>query len=97
MQVIFDNMAAIVEHIRSGALRALGVIRLERSPQLPDVAVRGWGHLCAVYDERVWPLRLLQREPTRCVYAKTPLSFASSGILGADGSGRLTRGGLRVY
>ena len=37
MQVIFDNMPSIIQHIRSGALRALGVTTAERSPQLPDV------------------------------------------------------------
>jgi tripartite-type tricarboxylate transporter receptor subunit TctC len=37
VQVIFDNMPSIIEHIRSGALRALGVTTVERSPQLPDV------------------------------------------------------------
>lgn len=37
VQVIFDNMPSIIQHIRSGALRALGVTTTERSPQLPDV------------------------------------------------------------
>jgi len=37
VQVIFDNMPSIIEHIRSGALRALGVTTAERSPLLPDV------------------------------------------------------------
>ena len=37
VQVIFDNMPSIIQHIRSGALRALGVTTSERSPQLPDV------------------------------------------------------------
>ena len=36
-QVIFDNIPSIIPHIRSGALRALGVTTAERSPQLPDV------------------------------------------------------------
>jgi tripartite-type tricarboxylate transporter receptor subunit TctC len=35
-QVIFDNMPSIIQHIRSGALRALAVTTAERSPQLPD-------------------------------------------------------------
>jgi tripartite-type tricarboxylate transporter receptor subunit TctC len=35
--VIFDNMPSIIQHIRSGALRALGVTTAERSPLLPDV------------------------------------------------------------
>jgi tripartite-type tricarboxylate transporter receptor subunit TctC len=37
VQVIFDNMPSIIQHIRSGAFRALGVTTAERSPQLPDV------------------------------------------------------------
>jgi len=37
VQVIFDNMPSIIQHIRSGSLRALGVTTLERSSQLPDV------------------------------------------------------------
>src|SRR3954470_9526676 len=41
VQVIFDNMPLIIPHIKSGALRALGVTTLERSPQLPDVPAIG--------------------------------------------------------
>jgi tripartite-type tricarboxylate transporter receptor subunit TctC len=37
VQVIFDNMPSIIQHIRSGSLRALGVTTASRSPQLPDV------------------------------------------------------------
>ncbi|OAF08244.1 MFS transporter [Bradyrhizobium centrolobii] len=37
VQVIFDNMPSIIQHIRSGSLRALGVTTAQRSPQLPDV------------------------------------------------------------
>ncbi len=37
VQVIFDNMPSIIQHIRSGSLRALAVTTAERSPQLPDV------------------------------------------------------------
>lgn len=37
VQVIFDNMPSIIQHIRSGSLRALGVTTAERSPLLPDV------------------------------------------------------------
>jgi tripartite-type tricarboxylate transporter receptor subunit TctC len=36
VQVIFDNMPSIIQHIRAGSLRALGVTTTERSPQLPD-------------------------------------------------------------
>jgi tripartite-type tricarboxylate transporter receptor subunit TctC len=41
VQVIFDNMPSIVQHIRSGSLRALGVTTAERSPLLPDVPTIG--------------------------------------------------------
>jgi tripartite-type tricarboxylate transporter receptor subunit TctC len=37
VQVIFDNMPSIIQHIRAGSLRALGVTTVERSSQLPDV------------------------------------------------------------
>jgi tripartite-type tricarboxylate transporter receptor subunit TctC len=37
VQVIFDNMPSIIQHIRSGTLRALAVTTLEPSSQLPDV------------------------------------------------------------
>ncbi|MBO4223065.1 tripartite tricarboxylate transporter substrate binding protein [Bradyrhizobium neotropicale] len=37
VHVIFDNMPSIIQHIRSGSLRALGVTTAERSSQLPDV------------------------------------------------------------
>src|SRR5664279_1095415 len=36
VQVIFDNMPSVIQHIRSGALRALAVTTAARSPQLPD-------------------------------------------------------------
>jgi tripartite-type tricarboxylate transporter receptor subunit TctC len=41
VQVIFDNMPSIIQHIRSGSLRAIGVTTAQRSPQLPDVAAIG--------------------------------------------------------
>jgi tripartite-type tricarboxylate transporter receptor subunit TctC len=41
VQVIFDNMPSIIQHIRSGSLRALGVTTAERSPQLPDIQAIG--------------------------------------------------------
>jgi tripartite-type tricarboxylate transporter receptor subunit TctC len=41
VQVIFDNMPSIIQHIRAGSLRALGVTTAERSPQLPDVQAIG--------------------------------------------------------
>jgi tripartite-type tricarboxylate transporter receptor subunit TctC len=37
VQVIFDTMPSIIQHIRAGSLRALGVTTAERSSQLPDV------------------------------------------------------------
>src|ERR1700692_3152350 len=37
VQVIFDNMPSIIQHIRAGSLCALAVTTAERSPQLPDV------------------------------------------------------------
>src|SRR6202163_3394624 len=37
VQVMFDNMPSIIEHVRGGALRALAVTTAVRSPQLPDV------------------------------------------------------------
>jgi tripartite-type tricarboxylate transporter receptor subunit TctC len=36
VQVIFDNMPSVIQHIRSGALRALAVTTATRSAQLPD-------------------------------------------------------------
>src|SRR3977135_3996549 len=39
VQVIFDNMPSIIQHIRGGALRALAVTSATRSPLLPDVPV----------------------------------------------------------
>ena len=37
VQVIFDNMPSIIQHIRAGSLRALAVTSATRSSQLPDV------------------------------------------------------------
>jgi tripartite-type tricarboxylate transporter receptor subunit TctC len=37
VQVIFDNMPSIIQHIRAGSLRALAVTTAERSALLPDV------------------------------------------------------------
>lgn len=37
VQVIFDNMPSVIQHIRGGALRALAVTTTERSALLPDV------------------------------------------------------------
>src|ERR1700716_4052913 len=37
VQVIFDNMPSILQHIRAGSLRALAVTTATRSSQLPDI------------------------------------------------------------
>ena len=39
VQVIFDNMPSILQHVRAGSLRALAVTGTARSPLLPDVPV----------------------------------------------------------
>ena len=36
VQVIFDNMPSVLQHIKSGALRGIAVTTLQRSEQLPD-------------------------------------------------------------
>src|SRR5689334_12503993 len=41
VQVIFDNMPSIIQHIRAGSLRALGVTTVTRSDLLPDVQAIG--------------------------------------------------------
>jgi tripartite-type tricarboxylate transporter receptor subunit TctC len=37
VQVIFDNMPSVLQHIKAGTLRALAVTTAARSPELPDV------------------------------------------------------------
>jgi tripartite-type tricarboxylate transporter receptor subunit TctC len=37
VQVIFDNMPSIIQHVTAGKLRALAVTTATRSPELPDV------------------------------------------------------------
>ena len=37
VQVIFDNMPSVLQHIKAGSLRALAVTTAARSPELPDV------------------------------------------------------------
>ncbi len=37
MQVMFAPVSILIEHIRAGRLRALGVLTATRSPQLPDI------------------------------------------------------------
>jgi tripartite-type tricarboxylate transporter receptor subunit TctC len=41
VQVIFDNMPSVLQHIKSGGLRALAVTTAARSPELPDVPTVG--------------------------------------------------------
>jgi tripartite-type tricarboxylate transporter receptor subunit TctC len=41
VQVMFDNMATALEHVRSGRLRALGVTTATRAPALPEVPTIG--------------------------------------------------------
>jgi tripartite-type tricarboxylate transporter receptor subunit TctC len=41
VQVMFDNMPSIIQHVSAGSLRALAVTTTERSPQLPDVPTVG--------------------------------------------------------
>lgn len=41
VQVIFDNMPSIIQHIRAGSLRALAVTTAQRSELLPDVPTLG--------------------------------------------------------
>jgi len=41
VQVIFDNMPSIIQHIRAGSLRAIGVTTATRSDLLPDVQAIG--------------------------------------------------------
>ena len=36
VQVIFDNMPSVLQHIKAGSLRALAVTSTQRTPQLPD-------------------------------------------------------------
>jgi tripartite-type tricarboxylate transporter receptor subunit TctC len=38
VQVIFDNMPSIIQHIRAGSLRAMAVTTTDKSPLLPDVS-----------------------------------------------------------
>lgn len=37
VQVIFDNMPSVLQHIKAGSLRALAVTSTKRTPQLPDI------------------------------------------------------------
>jgi tripartite-type tricarboxylate transporter receptor subunit TctC len=39
VQLIFDNMPSILQHVRAGSVRALAVTGTARSPLLPDVPI----------------------------------------------------------
>ncbi|MEH2530426.1 tripartite-type tricarboxylate transporter receptor subunit TctC [Bradyrhizobium sp. AZCC 1614] len=39
VQLIFDNMPSILQHVRAGSVRALAVTSTTKSPLLPDVPV----------------------------------------------------------
>ena len=41
VDVIFDNMPSIIQHIRAGGVRALAVTSAQRSPALPDIPTVG--------------------------------------------------------
>jgi tripartite-type tricarboxylate transporter receptor subunit TctC len=41
VQVIFDNMPSIIQHVRAGSVRALGVTSAAKSSLLPDVPALG--------------------------------------------------------
>jgi tripartite-type tricarboxylate transporter receptor subunit TctC len=52
VQVLFDNLPGSIAHIKSGALRALGVTAGKRSGALPDVPTIG--ETVPRYDAVVW-------------------------------------------
>jgi len=37
MNMIFNSVPPVIQHIKAGRLRTLGIASLKRSPQLPDV------------------------------------------------------------
>ena len=52
VQVIFDNLPGSVEHIKAGALRALGVTAAKRADTIPDVPTIG--ETVPGYEAVVW-------------------------------------------
>ena len=52
VQVMFDNLPGSVEHIKAGALRALGVTAAKRADTIPDVPTIG--ETVPGYEAVVW-------------------------------------------
>ena len=52
VQVVFDNMATSIEHIRAGKLRALAVTTAMRSQTLPNIPAVG--EFVPGYEASVW-------------------------------------------
>lgn len=80
---IFDNLALVLPHIRSGGLRALAVAGRERTPQLPDVPTiaelgfpafeaRGWYGLLAPAG--------IPEEVTRRLHAETIAALKEASV-----------------
>jgi tripartite-type tricarboxylate transporter receptor subunit TctC len=66
VQVMFDILAASIEHIRSGKLRALAVTTMARQEMLPDVPTVG--ELVAGYEASAWAgLGVPRNTPTEIV------------------------------
>jgi tripartite-type tricarboxylate transporter receptor subunit TctC len=66
VQVMFDILAASIEHIRSGKLRALAVTTMARQEMLPDVPTVG--EFVAGYEASAWAgLGVPRNTPTEIV------------------------------
>jgi tripartite-type tricarboxylate transporter receptor subunit TctC len=52
VQLMFDNLPSVIEHIKAGRLRALGVTAAKRSDALPDVPTIG--ETVPGYEVSVW-------------------------------------------
>jgi tripartite-type tricarboxylate transporter receptor subunit TctC len=51
--IMFDNMPSVIQHVRSGKLRALAVTTAKRSPELPEVPTIAESGL-AGYEATSW-------------------------------------------